>query len=238
MKNQIKLFAVIFSVLVLFSCKDKEGYSKIKNSQIPAQSTTHKIVINEAIDGGGYMYLNVDESENKYWIAITNMAVKVGDTYYYEEGLLMKDFESKELERTFDFITFVNGIRKTEEIEATEKENMHSKSDASVVETIKIEKPENGTSLEELFSKKESFSKKSIVVKGKVVKVNNGIMKKNWVHISDGTQFDGKKSLTVTTLEMVKVGDVVTFEGTIILNKDFGQGYIYDILLEEGKIVK
>jgi len=238
MRNKIKLFTVIFGVLILFSCKEKESYSKIQNKQDTPKSTAHKIVINESIDGGGYMYLNVDENGNKYWMAIANTAVNIGDTYYYDEGLLMKDFESKELGRTFDLITFADGIRTTEIKEVTKKENPHSKSDSSVVETIKIEKPENGTSLEELFSKKESFSKKSIVVKGKVVKVNNGIMDKNWVHISDGTQFEGKKSLTITTLEKVKVGDIVTFEGTIILDKDFGQGYIYDILLEEGKLIK
>lgn len=238
MKNQIKLFAVIFSVLVLFSCKDKESYSKIKNNQTPAKSTIHKIVINETLDGGNYTYINVDESGNKYWMAIPNTQVNIGETYYYDGGMLMKDFESKELERTFDFITFSEGVRTTEKVEATKQENPHTKSDAAVVEVIKIEKPENGTSLEELFSKRESFSKKAIVVKGKVVKVNNGIMDKNWVHISDGTEFDGEKSLTVTTLEVVKVGDIVTFEGTITLDKDFGQGYVYPTLLEEGKLVK
>ena len=60
MKNKIKLFTVIFSVLILFSCKDKESYSKIQNKQDAPKSTTHKIVVNETLDGGGYMYLNVD----------------------------------------------------------------------------------------------------------------------------------------------------------------------------------
>ena len=90
----------------------------------------------------------------------------------------------------------------------------------------------------ELFSAKKSFSGKSIIVKGKVVKVNDGIMNKNWVHIVDGTQFENKADLTITTIDSVNVGDIVTFKGVIILDKDFGQGYIYDILLEEGSLVK
>ncbi|RLD28632.1 MAG: hypothetical protein DRI75_06000 [Bacteroidetes bacterium] len=237
MKNPIKFITVIFSVLVLFSCKKNESYSTIQSKQAKTELTVHKIVINEVLDGGNYTYLNVDESGNKYWLAIPYTSVKVGETHYYDGGIVMKDFESKELKRTFDFITFSEGIRTTEKLIATKQENPHSNSNASsIVETIKIEKPENGTSLEELFSNKESFSKKTIIVKGKVIKVNSDIMEKNWVHISDGTQYEGKKSLTITTTETVKVGDIVTFEGTIILNKDFGQGYIYGILLEQGQL--
>lgn len=35
--------------------------------------------------------------------------------------------------------------------------------------------------------------------------------------------------------EQVNVGDVVAFEGKISLNKDFGAGYAYDVLMEEAK---
>ena len=121
---------------------------------------------------------------------------------------------------------------------ATNQLNPNLQSDTTVVETFTIIKPENGISLEELFSKKELFSKNSIIVKGKVTKINYGIMDRNWIHISDGTEFEGKKSLTVTTQDSVNIGDIVTFEGTIILNKDFGHSYIYDIILEEGNIIE
>ena len=115
---------------------------------------------------------------------------------------------------------------------ATNQLNPNLQSDTTVVETFTIIKPENGISLEKL------FSKNSIIVKGKVTKINYGIMDRNWIHISDGTEFEGKKSLTVTTQDSVNIGDIVTFEGTIILNKDFGHGYIYDIILEEGNIIE
>lgn len=62
-------------------------------------------------------------------------------------------------------------------------------------------------------------------------------MDKNWVHIQDGTNFKGKFDLTVTTDREFKIGDVVTFEGRISLNKDFGYGYYYEVLMENG-IVK
>ncbi len=238
MKAQIKFITLFLSILLLVSCKEKQGYSKLKNSQIPAKDRIHKIVVNDFKNAGTYSYINVTEDSKTYWIAIPNTKVNLGDTYYYTGGTLMKDFESKQLQKTFDYVTFVEGIRTTEKVSVIKGEKTHSQNNAIETEVVKIEQPKNGISLNELFSKRESFSKKVVIVKGKVIKVNNGIMKKNWVHISDGTQFEGIKSLTVTTLEVVKVGDIVTLEGTIVLNKDFGQGYVYDILMEESKLIK
>jgi hypothetical protein len=37
---------------------------------------------------------------------------------------------------------------------------------------------------------------------------------------------------------MVNVGDNITIEGKVTLDKDFGYGYFYNVLLEEGKISK
>lgn len=239
MKKISRLLTVFFSVLVLFSCKDKATYSKIENKNVSTKSKVHEIVVSEVLDGGNYTYLNVNENGNKYWMAVLSTPAKVGGTYYYDGGVVMKDFESKVLKRTFDFITFADRIRTTEKVTMENKpKTSHSHDEASVNEIVKIEQPENGTSIENLFSQKKSFSKKEIVVKGKVIKVNNGILKKNWVHISDGTQFEIYKSLTITTLEEVKVGDVVTFKGVVILDKDFGAGYVYDLILEDGKLLK
>jgi hypothetical protein len=69
------------------------------------------------------------------------------------------------------------------------------------------------------------------------VKANYGIMNKNWYHIQDGTQKDGKKcDFTITSAENIPLGAEVAFEGKIILNKDFGAGYFYDILMDGGKL--
>ncbi len=236
----MKFFTVLFSILMLVGCKDKQNYSKINSVATAAKTDVHKIVVKEVVDGGSYAYLNVDENGQNYWMAIANIPVIVGNTYYYDGGMMMKDFESKQLNKTFDEIVFVNTIRNTEILEETaiEAENPHAAAPVAIENDLKIEKPKNGTSLAELFSAKNSFSGKSIIVKGKVVKVNNGIMDKNWIHIVDGTQFENKVDLAITTIETVNVGDIVTFKGVIILDKDFGQGYIYDILMEEAKVIK
>lgn len=232
MKTSITYFIVLISAIMLHNCKQNENYYSTPNKQIQ-KPEIHKIEVKETLNGGNYSYLNVNENGKKYWMAIPNTNIIIGETYYYDDGMKMTNFESKELERTFKSIIFADGIRTTEQYSPPANSNNYN-----TESIIKIEQPADGTSLEKLFSNKASFSNKTIVIKGKVVKINIGIMDKNWVHISDGTQFDGKKSLTVTTQEAPKVGDTVTFKGTIILNKNFGQGYIYDIILEDGKLVQ
>jgi hypothetical protein len=62
-------------------------------------------------------------------------------------------------------------------------------------------------------------------------------MKTNWVHIQDGTNNDGSFDLTITTDEVTKVGDVVTFEGVVAVKKDFGAGYYYEVIVEKAKLL-
>jgi len=241
MKNIIKLVVVVLSVVVLISCKDKATYSKINNtSKNSSSSQVHKVKVNEFLNAGGYTYINVSEDSKTYWMAIPNTKVEVGATYYYNGGMVMKSFESKELNKTFDEIIFSEGISVSES-EAS-KDNVKKPHDHTKAltkeEVIKIDLPENGIAIGDLYSKPESFKNKEIIVKGKVVKVNNGILDKNWVHIVDGTSFENKKDLTITTNETIKVGDTLTFKATVILDKDFGSGYVYALLLENGQVVK
>jgi hypothetical protein len=93
-------------------------------------------------------------------------------------------------------------------------------------------------SISTLYSEKKSNDGKIVKVKGIVTKFNSEIMGKNWVHIQDGTGTEGSFDLTITTSQTVAYGDTVTFEGKIALDKDFGYGYFYNVIMEEGKLVK
>lgn len=88
-----------------------------------------------------------------------------------------------------------------------------------------------------LLAGKQSYSGKFIKIKGKVTKFNPAIMGKNWVHIQDGTESEGGFDLTITTDKQASVGETITFEGKIVLDKDFGYGYFYNVLMEDGKSV-
>ena len=54
--------------------------------------------------------------------------------------------------------------------------------------------------------------------------------------MQDGTSNSGEFDFTATTADVVKVGDVITIEGIITLDKDFGAGYLYDVIMENGKV--
>jgi hypothetical protein len=103
---------------------------------------------------------------------------------------------------------------------------------------IKIEKTEGITSIADLYKDLKKFNGTTIRVKGKVTKVNLAIMNKNWIHLQDGTEFDGQFDLTLTSDQQFEAGAVVTVEGKIALDKDFGYGYSYKVLLEDGKIIQ
>lgn len=92
----------------------------------------------------------------------------------------------------------------------------------------------------EVVTKRAALKGKTVVVSGKVVKFNAGILKMNWVHLRDGTgtDADNTNDLLVTTNETVKVGDVVTVKGVVHVDKDFGMGYAYKVLVEEAKLQK
>jgi hypothetical protein len=102
---------------------------------------------------------------------------------------------------------------------------------------VSVEPCKGCVKIADLLAKKKSYKGKVIMVTGQVTKYNPQIMGKNWVHIQDGTMFEGGFDLTVTTDQSVSVGETVTFKGKIDLDKDFGYGYIYGVIMEEAKTV-
>ena len=112
-----------------------------------------------------------------------------------------------------------------------------SKQPAVAKEELKVTPAAGGITIAEIYAKKDSYAGKSVKIKGEVVKFNAEIMGKNWLHIQDGTKNNADFDLTITTSDVVKVGDIVTFEGVVAVNKDFGAGYSYDVIVEEGKLL-
>jgi len=96
----------------------------------------------------------------------------------------------------------------------------------------------NAKTVEEIVTQRTELKDKPVLLRGKVVKFNPGIMGKNWVHLRDGTGSDAKESndVLVTTQDMAGLGDVVTVRGTVRIDKDFGSGYAYAVLIEDATI--
>lgn len=236
---------VVLVVLVGFSgCVKK---NKVPIAQNLANPALHEVKVAEVIQTSNYTYLKVTDNGAENWIAVTQQEAAVGEVYYYDQALEMKNFNSKELNRTFETIYFVQGISK-QPIAATAAPAAGMGGDKAAKHTGKIalEKkagitiaPAAGSiSIAQLWADKDKYSGKVIKIKGQVVKINEQVMGKNWIHIQDGSGDSGNFDLAVTTLDGMKMDDVVTFEGTITLNKDFGAGYFYEIIMEDAKLVK
>lgn len=101
-----------------------------------------------------------------------------------------------------------------------------------------ITKAKGGYTVAELYAKKAQLNGKKVSVRGKVVKVNPQIMGKNWLHLQDGTGAPGTNDITITTSQNATMGDVVTATCTMAVNKDFGAGYKYDVILENCTLKK
>ncbi|MCF8301717.1 MAG: hypothetical protein K9I94_00475 [Bacteroidales bacterium] len=230
------LTAIVF---MLASCQS--GQEKASNDENLAEGV-HKVTAREAIDAGGYTYLKVEENGREYWTAITRRPIEEGETYYFTGGMEMKNFTGKELDRTFESIVFIQNfsdkpIKRVAKkgMQKGQKGNPHEKRLKPKMEDINVEPVSGGVTLKELFSNKKDYKGKEVLVRGKVVKINKKIMDRNWVHIQDGTQHNDHFDLTITTENPIdfKTGDVVSFKGTLTLNKDFGFGYEYDFILED-----
>jgi hypothetical protein len=207
-----------------------------------AESKTgiHKVVVNEVIQAGGYTYLKVIEKRKETWLAVPGMVAAKGDNLSYSGGLEMKDFTSKELSRTFPSILFLEAVNM--ETNAAETSPIANLKSTGAVKTDKINvsiKPGDGCiSIAKLYETKSEYSGKTVKIRGKITKFNPEIMGKNWIHIQDGTDFNGSYDLTITTDLRTAVGDTATFEGKITLKRDFGYGYFYEVIMEDGKLIK
>lgn len=242
---RIKVLIIsILSLLVLAACDSKKrvkapekGDGQSSHSTI---TTGHTVLVQEVVMAPSYMYLRVTEDGKEYWIATNNQPVEVGMTLHFEEGMEMKDFPSKELERTFESLWFVQKLRapvgSQPKREGTVSPHGGSAIDAS--SNVSVEKMDGGVTIAELFASPASFEGKNISIRAKVTKFNANIMGRNWVHLQDGSSHDNKFDLTLTTTDNVEVGDVVIFNGTVALNKDFGAGYVYDLIIEAGVLAK
>ncbi|MDO9254619.1 MAG: GW dipeptide domain-containing protein [Bacteroidales bacterium] len=233
MKSKLNLF-ILLSGIILFaaSCKPKNAADENLAPNV------HKVTAEEVIQTSNYSYVRISENGNENWIAITRQEVEKGKSYYYIPGIEMSNFVSKELKRTFPSILFVDKFS-DQPIRAkiNVADSAKGKQSAVQKEGIKVEPAKGGITIAELYANKDKYAGKIVKIRGEVVKYNAQIMNTNWVHIQDGTNNDGSFDLTITTNDETKVGDVVTFEGTVTLKKDFGAGYFYEVIVENAKLL-
>lgn len=198
----------------------------------------------------GYKYLKVDENGTQQWVAIANAPVAVGDRVGYDKRTVMHDFESKSLGKTFKEIIFASEVYLPQKVQRPKSmKDMLGLGDQDPHKGMGIgmspedeEKPakpfvkKDTYTVEEVHMWRKSLEGQTISLEGSVYKVSHQIMKRDWVHLGDGT--GNEKDLTddlVFTADSttVKAGDKVIATGKVVVNKDFGYGYFYKVLIQD-----
>jgi len=218
--------------------------SSTKNSE-SFSGDFHKVVVSEILPTKRYVYLNVKEGEKQFWIATRKQDVIKGRTYFYRGGLLKTNFESKEYNRIFETVYLVTNLVEENHSNSngalTNTNSNPTKNTASIKENIpmhtdNIIEHKGSIKIAELVKEPKKYAGKTIQISGECVKVNPGIMERNWIHLKDGTKNDF--DLVVTSDTFVPEGSIITVKALVSLNKDFGAGYTYDLILENGTITQ
>ena len=198
----------------------------------------------ESMESGGYTYVYLQQKKGKIWVAFPKAKVSVGKKVSLVPGEEFKNFKSKTLNRTFDRIIFSLGpVPKKGAKGKPQQMAMPGSKEAMVApENVKIDKASgaNAYTVAELFAQKGKLNGKKVIVKGKIVKVSQHIMKRNWIHLQDGTGSADKKNhdLVVTMTALPADGQTITVTGTLLKDKDYGMGYRYDVIIENAEMVK
>ena len=205
-----------------------------KATAIPKPGKIHGKVI-DIIEAAGYTYIRIDTGSDKLWAAGPSTAFNKGDMVAFDTGMPMKDFHSKSLDRTFNLLYFVDAFDTDTGPAQPRMPEPHSKVESSPQSSpiANISKANGGQTIAEIISGKDALADKPVKVRGKVVKFTAAVLGKNWIHIKDSST---GADLTVTTDANANNGDIVLIEGKLGRNKDFGYGYLYDVIVEDAKV--
>jgi len=228
-----------------------------------AQTSTGMVI--ETIDSSGYTYMLIDSGAGKKWVAIPESKVTEGEKVTYKDGMVMKDFSSKTLNRTFDSIIFSPGLAGKTEVQPQNNTTDDSFATAIKTEQSKVTSPTpameasggslgaitpfqeinvgksmaaNGYTVEEIFAQAKKLNGQKISLHGVVTKVSVNIMGRNWVHLQDGTgnPMQNSHDIVATTSEQPELNSKITIEGILAAEKDFGAGYKYAAIIEQATV--
>ncbi len=253
MRNAWIVRCVICSVAVFSACSSKAqtpppaeaqatlaGATQASHAQnAPTDLTMAEGTVLETMDGGNYTYLRMKTASGEVWIAGPKSKIAVGDNLVIPLEMPMQNFHSQSLNRDFPLIYFASQIAHAGEEATALKSAQTAATAAAAPVTEPIAPAPGGITVAKIVTDRKALAGKPVTVRGKVVKFNGGIMDLNWLHIQDGSgdAKDGSNDLTITSKTgTANVGDVVTVTGTVVVDKDFGYGYNYAVLLQDAKI--
>jgi hypothetical protein len=243
-----RAFSFLLLATAVACCQSKTpGSANVPLGQAPAaaQVTADGLTgpVLEQLSAPPYIYVRVKTSTGEIWAAVPEAKVANGTVVTVFNPMLMKKFESKSLKRTFDEVYFGTltppGAAASVAAGAPHAGTPQSPAQVPVG---KVEKATgaNAHTVSELWAQKAGLVGKTVSIRGTVVKYNEGVMGKNWIHLQDGSgdAKQGTNDITVTSLDRTAMGETITIKGTVRTNKDFGAGYSYAVIIEDAKVVK
>jgi hypothetical protein len=256
-----RLSAVLLVALAVAGCKKKEAAPPQPADAAPAGAEAAASVkgkVLERLDAPPYSYLKLQTAQGETWAAVPKTDVAVGGEVTVSGAMPMQGFESKTLNRKFDTVYFGTlgdgpavaqpaAMGAPGEAPPSPAGMAAQHAAASTAPTpaevgdVKVSKASgaDARTVAEIHAQRAALKEKAVTVRGKVVKFNEGIMGRNWLHVRDGTGTAGKDNdITITTNDKAAVGDVVVVKGTVRVDKDFGAGYAYPVIVEDAKVSK
>lgn len=211
----------------------------------------------EVINVDSYTYLRLKTKTGEAWAAVTTVAVAKGAKVSVANAMPMDNFESKTLKRRFDRVYFGQIAGPGAKMAAGGPPPamqggmssgmpgaMHTPGGAAApaVATTPVPKASgaDARTVAEIVQGKAGLKDKTVLVRARVVKVNNGIMGKNWLHLQDGSgkAQDGSNDILVTSKDTAAVGDVITARGVVRTDVTVGPGYAYGVIVEDASVKK
>jgi hypothetical protein len=232
----------------------------------PAAAIKGKVL--ERLDAPPYSYLKLQTEQGEVWAAVPKTDTANGTEVVVGGAMPMTNFESKTVNRKFDVVYFGTlgggdaggeraaapaptgamppgsggmGAMPQQGPAAMAAQHAAAAAGPQDVGDVKVSKASGAEArtVAEVYAQRTALKEKPVAIRGKVVKFNEAIMGRNWVHIRDGSGTAGKDNdLTVTTGDKAAVGEVVIVKGTVRVDKDFGSGYAYPVIVEDAKLSK
>jgi len=109
---------------------------------------------------------------------------------------------------------------------------------AAAKSSVAVERVPEAVTIAEMWTRRNELAGRIVTIRAVVVKKTDGVMGRNWIHLRDGTaDAEGHDEVTSTTSEILEVGDTLTLRGKLFVDRDFGYGYVYPVLIEADGVV-
>lgn len=229
MKHSIVRMAWLFAAL---------GSVAYAAPTLHAGSISGEVLQTQNVDS--YTYVRLKTAEGEIWAAVPKTSIKDGSRITIGQASMLQGFQSKSLKKTFDHIVFGQLVEPGAAPAAKKAAPPAAAAPAAPLAPVSKAPGSDGRTVAEVVKGRAGLNGKPVTVHARVVKVNLGILGKNWLHLQDGSgaAADGSNDILLTTKETAALGDIVTVKGTVRTDVKLGSGYDYAVLIEEATVRK